>query len=388
MAGGIYLIQNEGEIVRLSEKSYDSEALLQELLARYPDLLAGDQMDPESPRRWMLVRREAGVPDDQGAADRWAVDHLFLDQDAVPTFVEVKRSSDTRLRREVVGQMLDYAANAVAYWPVEQLRASFESGVSDPRGTLTELLGEEAEGDGFWQRVKLNLQAGRIRMVFVSDEIPPELRRVVEFLNDQMDPAEVIAVQVRQFVGEGLRTLVPTVVGQSAQAQRKKSTGTTRQWDEPSFLAALRESHGPTVVAAARRVLEWATARGLEIWWGKGATHGSFFPWLRAGGFDHWTISVWTSGVVEVQFQHMLKAPPFSDAAKREDLRSRLTAIAGVVIARDRLEKRPTFPLSALEAPGAMGKFLEIMDWYIGELCAASGSAGEPETTAAPPRAP
>jgi hypothetical protein len=34
-----------------------------------------------------------------------------FDQNAVPTLVEVKRSSDTRIRREVVGQMLDYAAN-------------------------------------------------------------------------------------------------------------------------------------------------------------------------------------------------------------------------------------------------------------------------------------
>jgi hypothetical protein len=31
-----------------------------------------------------------------------------LDQDAVPTLVEVKRSSDTRIRREVMGQMSDY----------------------------------------------------------------------------------------------------------------------------------------------------------------------------------------------------------------------------------------------------------------------------------------
>jgi hypothetical protein len=45
----------------------------------------------------------------------------------VPTLVEVKRSSDTRIRREVVGQMLDYAANAVVYWPLERLRATFEA---------------------------------------------------------------------------------------------------------------------------------------------------------------------------------------------------------------------------------------------------------------------
>ena len=43
---------------------------------------------------------------------RWLVDRLFLDQDGVPTLVEVKRSSDTRIRREVVGQLLEYAANA------------------------------------------------------------------------------------------------------------------------------------------------------------------------------------------------------------------------------------------------------------------------------------
>jgi hypothetical protein len=40
------------------------------------------------------VTREAGVPDGDDASDRWSLDHLFLDQDGVPTLVEVKRSSD------------------------------------------------------------------------------------------------------------------------------------------------------------------------------------------------------------------------------------------------------------------------------------------------------
>jgi hypothetical protein len=35
--------------------------------------------------------------------------------------VEVKCSIDTRIRPEVVGQMLDYVANPVVYWPVETL---------------------------------------------------------------------------------------------------------------------------------------------------------------------------------------------------------------------------------------------------------------------------
>lgn len=107
MSGGIFLIQSNGELVEMREQAYDSEDVLQELLATYPNLLSGDQINPSSPRKWLLVTREMGVPDEEDAADRWSLDHLFLDQDAIPTLIEVKRNSDTRIRREVVGQMLD-----------------------------------------------------------------------------------------------------------------------------------------------------------------------------------------------------------------------------------------------------------------------------------------
>ena len=122
MVGRIYLLNDDSQLTSMDEAPYDSENLLQEMLARYPDLLAGEQINSEVPRRWLLVMREMAVPDEEDGAARWSIDHLFLDQDAVPTLIEVKRSSDTRIRREVVGQMLDYAANAVAYWPVEEIR--------------------------------------------------------------------------------------------------------------------------------------------------------------------------------------------------------------------------------------------------------------------------
>ena len=84
-------------------------------------MLSGYQINPGAPRRWLLVKREAGLPSEIEGINRWSVDHLFLDQEGIPTLVEVKRSSDSRIRREVVGQMLDYAANAVVYWPIEQI---------------------------------------------------------------------------------------------------------------------------------------------------------------------------------------------------------------------------------------------------------------------------
>jgi hypothetical protein len=61
-----------------------------------------------------------------------------VDRDAVPTFVEVKRASHTRARREAVAQMLDYAANGSLFWAPEQLRAWFEG--DDPEGATERLV--------------------------------------------------------------------------------------------------------------------------------------------------------------------------------------------------------------------------------------------------------
>src|SRR5664279_2420184 len=105
--------ETTGELSPLQESAYGSESELQELIAKYPQILNGAESD--SGRTYALVRREQGIADAVGAGDRWSVDHVFVDQDSVPSFVEVKRATDTRIRREVVGQMLDYAANAAEY---------------------------------------------------------------------------------------------------------------------------------------------------------------------------------------------------------------------------------------------------------------------------------
>jgi hypothetical protein len=209
--------------------------VLQGLLASYPDLLAGEQVNPSDPRRWLLVSREIGVSAEEGGGARWALDHLFIDQEGIPTLVEVKRSTNSQIRREVVGQMLDYAANGSVYWSIEKVMAAYERRCEvdglDPDSELARFLETEEEPGDFWQQVKTNLRAGRIRMVFVADEIPSELRRIIEFLNEQMDPADVLGLEVRQYLGEGRAVLVPRVVGYTAEAEQAKATRGTRTWD-------------------------------------------------------------------------------------------------------------------------------------------------------------
>jgi hypothetical protein len=371
MGAGIFLIGDDNRLVEMVSQAYDSEALLQELLARYPNLLAGDQIDPAAPRRWLLLSRETAVPGELDGGGRWSLDHLLVDQDAVPTLIEVKRSSDSRIRREVVGQMLDYAANAVAYLPVESLRSAFEARCRDqdlvPERELADLLGSDDEPDEFWQKVKTNLQAGRIRLVFVADEVPPELRRVVEFLNQQMDPAEVLAVEIRQYVGGNFRTLVPRVFGQTEQAQQKKSAGGPAgpKWDQSRFISELESRQGEEDVAVAKQLMNWCLEHEGRLDYGSGASHGSVFLVFEHGGQSIWPLALWTYGKIEVQFQHLLKNSAFQAEGNRRELQRRLNAIPGVNISDDALTRRPSIAYALLHGEGQMRQFTEALDWVV-----------------------
>lgn len=372
--GGIFLINDDkNELVEMTEQSYDSEDLLQTLLAKYPNLLAGDQIDSKTPRRWLLITREASLPSEEGGSGRWLVDHLFLDQDGIPTLIEVKRSSDTRIRREVVGQMLDYAANAVAYWSINEIKAKFESNCADdvdPDEVIAGFLDGQTEVDEYWSQVKTNLEAGRIRMLFVADKIPTELQRVIEFLNEQMNPAEVLGLEIKQFANVGVRTLVPRIIGQTANAQDRKSggVGSSRQWDEESFFAELITQRQKEESAVAKRILDWSVSKGLRIWWGKGKDQGSFYPMIDLKNGSSWTVSVWTYGKVEVQFMYLKKYPPFDEDSMRIELLNRLNEIQQVSLPLDSINRRPTFALSSLLNEDALKKFLDTLDWLISKV--------------------
>lgn len=321
---------------------------------------------------------DAGHPGDgspRRGCREWALvlDHLFLDDDAVPTLVEVKRSTDTRIRREVIGQMLDYAANAVVYWPVEEIRAKFEARCDaegeDPEEALAMLLGGDEEGD-FWQRVKTNLQAGRVRLVFVADLIPRELRRVVEFLNEQMDPAEVVAVEVRQFIGDGVKTLVPRVIGQTEAAeQRKSATGATREKiTEAEFLATLDRERTPDEQRAVRRLLDWARPKSSVMSYKRGKTGARFIPHILIDGDRYYPFSIHLSGTIYLQMRYLKDRAPFDDPAKREHLGKLIADIPGLRLTEHGMAGFPAIPLESLADPREADRLIAALDWMWEEL--------------------
>ncbi|MDX3851043.1 hypothetical protein [Streptomyces sp. AK02-01A] len=211
----------------MESAGFETEAEFQKLLARHPRVLNFGSLTDGQLLRLVLVAREMRVPASVESGPAYWLDHLFVDADGVPTLVEVKRASDTRIRREVVGQMLDYAANGARYWPAALLQRSFEETCQADDRSLDEAYGEllgERTPEDFWAAVEERLAAGHMRLLFVANRIPLELRAIVEFLNRRMRQTEVYAVELTQYRGGGdLRVLVPRVPGHVATAAKSPS---------------------------------------------------------------------------------------------------------------------------------------------------------------------
>lgn len=306
-ASKIYLMTKERAVVELTSERYEKEEEFETLLADHPSLMDGEQIDPENPRRWLLVGRQVGISD--GAVDvaRWDLDLLFVDQEAIPTLVEVKRKSDTRLRREVFGQILEYAANAPTFWTPDWLKERFAGHCGagkNPDATLTEFLRDGRPVETFWEDVHVNLEKGNMRLVLVADRIPPEVQRIVEFLNESMTLTEVLALELKYYAGNGFATHVPRVMGRTArmEQQRKQAVGTRRTWSRESFLSDLRSRCGEDSAGtrAAKELLDRLDRAGFEARWGTGAARGSYTP-IEPRLSNRGPISLYSDGRMNVK---------------------------------------------------------------------------------------
>lgn len=367
----MFILKDGGTLVAMKPEAFKLERDFQDLLSQHSELLAGELIDPSRPRRWALVKAEMAVPAEMDGSGVWSLDHLFLDQDGILTLVEVKRQSDTRLRREVIAQMLDYAAHGAAYWTVDVIRAAFEETCKSPASDELQAKLGINDPDSYWQAVKTNLEARKLRLLFVADEIPKELRLIVEFLNNQMESVDVLALELRQFAGEGnLKTLVPTLYGQTEESQAKKGQSPGVVWTEDRFFGELGSKENAKTVEVAKKIYEWMKKYKEHPVFGRGKTTGSITIYVPNGASKLYPLSIWSSGTGTINFRDCMK-PPFDNATLREEWRQKLNAVGGIDISPDQLEKQPTIYLKELSEKDRLEKFLGVLDWFVAQVKAA-----------------
>jgi hypothetical protein len=360
----IFLIQADRTLTELPCEAYESEDILQRYLEDYPDLIPGGQMSDGEPLRWLLVSREHGVPAEAGGNDRWSIDHVFLDQYGVPTLVEVKRATDTRARREVVAQMLDYAANGVVYWPASKLKDRFlatcEARSLEPASLMADHLSAEDDEDSFWERVKSNLDEGRVRLLFVADRIPLELLRIVEFLNVQMSPAMVLALEIKKYASADITTLVPRVLGQTAGTRTRKASkaGTTvteEQWWD-SFAAL----YCAETVETAKLLANKLAQIGDVLHPTKAGGSLSLGVERPEGGYTYFVFIERDRPQVWLGLGYLSYRAPFASEESRQQLVNRLRDIPGAKITPKALVGAPAVPIANLHS-SAVSKFVAIV---------------------------
>lgn len=363
----VYQVNDDGSSTEIQSLRCDNEDLeLQRILERNPSLIPGEQINPINPRRWLVVKREMPVPDPSTGIDRWSIDLFLVDQDGMPTFVECKRYKDTRAKREVVGQMLEYAANGHHYWSKEDMmqyamEAARNNSV-DLDEAIKQLRAEEfSSPDEFFQRVEDNLREGQVRLVFFMEEAPSELKSVVDFLNKQMERSEVLLVEARQYECQGIRIVNPLLFGFSEQARMIKKTVTVsssqerRKWDHDSFFQDTKDKLEESGYQAIRRVYEKALSSGGQISWGTGKTAGSFsVSWPSYGKPSFFTM--YSNGNLTINFGNFGEDDKYAEVLFF--LRTLLNQTLGLTAPSDTTGRYPTYKI---EAWGARASEFEVM---------------------------
>lgn len=346
-AGNLYQIDGTAGIRRLSPSAPASEDEMQKLVASFPELIS------DAAGELLLIKREQSVADSLDGPGRWSIDHLFVTRLGIPVLVEIKRAVDTRLRREVVGQMLEYAANASAYWQPGMLAASFAATCEvlniDSEKTLASFIGS-SETSGFWDQVGSNLRSGRMKLFFVADVIPRELARIVEFMNDQME-ADVRAVELRWYTGEdGRQTLSPRVIGETERSAASKPArrGALPPVTIDEWVAAKIAPFGEKSVKASSIFRDIIQRAGgvVETPTTQGSIYGCF---VSANGRKFYPFHLWPAKVttVSLSLSYLSNHPAFASETVRQSLLHDAASRLGP-LSSNNINGFPAFPAELL----------------------------------------
>lgn len=267
----------EGNQTRvLDQQSFDNESLLQDVVERFPEVIALDDLGVTEP--FIVIGREV-------VTKAGSIDVLCIDGDGVLTVIETKLARNSQIRREVVGQVLEYVAQ-LSKWrahdvvqSANQYFASMGIKAGERTATLMDLLvmeqGEESDTLplDLYDRIENNLRKGIIKLVIASDSIPETLKDTVTFINS-FSNFDIYVLQIQSYQKDQLQIYAPTVFGFTHKsAGRAKSE--KMQWDEDSFFQSL-SSLRSDAVKTIQKLYDFTQENTAGIRWGTGRSTSSF----------------------------------------------------------------------------------------------------------------
>ena len=158
-----------------SEGSVD-EGTLRDLLFRHPQTLPISAIDPAYDGIVSIckeLRTQTGY-----------VDGLYANSSGRLVIAEFKLWRNPQARREVIGQILDYAKD-LASWGYEDLQREISLNLGKTGNVLYELVRKdspELDEAGFVDNVTRHLKRGEFLLLIVGDGIREDVENIVEFV--------------------------------------------------------------------------------------------------------------------------------------------------------------------------------------------------------------
>lgn len=159
------------------EKRFD-EDWLQDFIFNYPYVLPIEEVEPVFASLIPVCREletNAGI-----------LDNLFINNAGMLTLVECKLWRNPQARREVVGQILDYAQQ-VSCWSYSDLENAIKKTTKNQVTSLYQLVNqgsEEIAEQEFIDNVSRNLKRGRFLLLIVGDGIRESVEQIADFLQN------------------------------------------------------------------------------------------------------------------------------------------------------------------------------------------------------------
>lgn len=324
----ILVRDGDGRWSEPSSHGYADESSLQALLAEHPTLLPGVVGESAVCREF-----QSGV----GPADI-----VVVDADSSITLVECKLASNREVRREVIGQVLDYASR-LWQMPLSDFLAQWLARGGTP---MAEVL-RDAQDSGL-AALGENLQAGRFRIILAVDVINDDLMRIVSYLNSATNSdTSVVAVEFRKMTYGDTEILMPRSFGaEIADDKAARSTTTRRQWTVDEYLSWCAE-HDPVGGEVVKAMLEVFEQNDWRICGGAAGSPSLNLATEVAGRGRRWPIIFYTDArhgaQVEVRYSDFAKFPDYAESYLARTADVLPLGFDTELIRRMEYRKRPNF---------------------------------------------
>ncbi|WP_242133410.1 PDDEXK family nuclease [Aestuariivivens marinum] len=279
------------ERIPLTEKLFQEE-WLQKLIFENPQILPVDNLEIGFTPLIPLGR--------EISTSVGFIDNLFISPDGYLTIVETKLWRNPEAKREVVGQIIDYAKD-LTNWTFDKLNSEVKNRNSENKGIIEaiqelEELDEEYEAK-LIDNIERNLKRGRFLLLIVGDGIRESVEDMVDYLSNSAQllfTLGLVELQVYKAITDESYIVVPNLITRTKEITRaiikienstnsivkvesnfsepkNSNTNTRTTITEVDFFDELENKTDSETAVFAKQILEQAIKSGYHIDWNSGS---------------------------------------------------------------------------------------------------------------------